>query len=224
MADNRRTKMIVLIVAGVIVALLAGGAAGWFARGAKIAELEERIAELEEALADAESLESSETVEATDGVSESEGSGPEEPAEGDAPPSGGEGSTVTGPTERQPGIVVGVTTSGGTSVLRIDYVQFLTGGEAADAAAARGDESPPPNDYYVVNDNPRIREFPIQPGIPVKVVTNNDGTSDAMGHTITLAEWIAALSGPHAGAFKASLYWVTVTNGTVTAIEAQYVP
>jgi len=140
----------------------------------------------------------------------------------ETPPAGD--STPASTTERQPGMVVAVTGSPGAYVLRIDYVLFLTGPEANAAATAHGDESPPPNDYYVVNDNPKIREFPIQTGIPVSVVSNDDGTSDADGHTITLAQWVAALGGPAADVYKASIYWITITDGTITAIEAQYVP
>ncbi len=223
MADPKRTKTIALIAAGIVVALLAGAAAGWFARGSKVRELEDEIAMLTDVNEEGESSEPTSIPEVTP---EEEA---EEPAES-APPATEEvvppatGASTTGPTERQPGIVLGVTNSGGTNILRIDYIQFLTGGEANDAAAAHGDESPVPNDYYIVNDNPKIREFPIQPGIPVVVVTTPDGLSDPDGHTISLPEWIAALSGPHANAFKAGFYWVTITNGTVTAIEAQYLP
>jgi hypothetical protein len=226
MVDDRRVKTITFIAAGVVVALLAGAAAGWFARGPKIDELETRIADLENRLAEAESEAPTGAIDATASIEPGDTTEAEagEPASANPEQPAGDPETATGPTERQPGVVVGVTNSGGASILRIDYVQFLTGGEAADAAAAHGDESPPPNDYYVVNDNPKIREFPIQPGIPVTVVTNNDGTSDAAGHTIPLSQWIAALSGPHALAFKGSLYWVTITNGTVTNIEAQYAP
>lgn len=225
MADPARTKKIALIAAGVVVALLAGATAGWLARGSKVRELEDEIAMLSDFNEEGESSEPTGTIETTAGVET------EEPAAIEQPPAATEevvppatGASATGPTERQPGIVLGVTNSGGTNILRIDYIQFLTGGEANDAAAAHGDETPVPNDYYIVNDNPKIREFPIQPGIPVFVVTTPDGLSDADGHTITLAQWIAELSGPHADAFKGGFYWVTITNGTVTAIEAQYLP
>jgi hypothetical protein len=208
-----------------MLALAAGAAAGWFARTSEIKRLEQEITDLEDQMADADSDEPTEAADGTDPArAEEPPAATEEPPATTEEPVTGERETPTGPTERQPGLIVGTTTVDGAWVIKIDYVQFLTGGEAADAAAAHGDESPPPNDYYVVNDNPKIRQFKVKPGIPVFVVTNNDGTSDADGHTITLDQWIAALSGPQAAAFKASLYWVTVTDGTVTAIEAQYVP
>jgi len=225
MADNQRTKTIALIAAGVVVALLVGVAAGWFARQSSVTGLEKQVADLEDTVRDLESRSGTETTEATPTADVPVTSTTEEPpATTEQQPSAGEGSAPTGPYDRQPGMVVDVANTGGTYVMRIDYVQFLTGGEAADAAAAHGDDSPPPNDYYVVNDNPKIRDFPIQAGIPVFVVTNDDGTSDADGHTITLAQWVAALSGPEASTFKASIYWITLENGIITEITAQYVP
>jgi hypothetical protein len=220
----------ILVTAGIVVALLTGVAVGWVSRGPRIGELEGRVSDLENALRVAESRMPTATNDATRTDVPDEPVIPGGPATPEEPPAtepvvpGGEREEPTGPTERQPGLVVDVIDSAGTAVMRIDYVQVLTGGEAADAAAAHGDESPPPNDYYVVNDNPKIREFPIQAGIPVFVVTNDDGSSDAAGHTLTLSQWISALQGPNGDSFKANIYWVQVTNGTVTSIEAQYVP
>lgn len=224
MADSQRTKTVVMIVLGVVAALLVGAFAGWSVRGLEVGDLEEELAMTEDRLAEAEAqleTDADDEVIADEVVTETPpgaevAAGAETPAAADSPPA----ST----TERQPGMVVAVDGSPGAYVLRIDYVLFLTGAEANAAATAHGDESPPPNDYYVVNDNPRIREFPIQSGIPVTVVSNDDGTSDSDGHTITLAQWVAALSGPAADVYKGSIYWVTITDGTITAIEAQYVP
>lgn len=217
MAGSRQMTVI-WIVAGVVLALLAGAGAGWLARGSAVRALEERVADLEAKAEAEESEAASETVEATWTVPSS-ASEPEEPPVTETPR-----EESTGVSEIQPGLVKTVVNDAGTWKLTIDYIQFLTGAEAADAAAARGDESPPPNDYYVINDNPKIREFPIQAGIGVGVVTNDDGTSDASGHTMSLSQWAAAMTGPHAVSFSNQIYWVTVTDGTITAIQAQYVP
>nr|NLI51234.1 hypothetical protein [Propionibacterium sp.] len=110
--------------------------------------------------------------------------------------------------------------------LSVDFVLFLTGWEAEDAAAARGDESPPPNDYYIVNDTPTIREFSVQLGIDVHVVVNPDGTANPEGYPMPLAEWIDAITGPDAALYRSNAYWLTFTGAdhTVCAIEAQWVP
>ena len=78
--------------------------------------------------------------------------------------------------------------SGSAPVIVADYAQMLTGAEAAAAASAAGDESPPPNDYYIVNANKALRKLKVKPGISVNVATNDDGTSDPNGHTVTFAE------------------------------------
>jgi len=90
--------------------------------------------------------------------------------------------------------------------LSVDVVLFLTGWEAEDAAAAHGDESPPPNDYYIVNDTPTVREFPVEPGIGVHVVVNPDGTTNPDGYELPLADWIAAITGPAAPLYLADAY------------------
>lgn len=205
-----RHKTTVWIAIAALVALVLGGGAAWLVRSGEVDSLRERVAELE-AEANAPSADQSETVEST-------------LATAAVPSAAEERPTQTGPTEHQPGIVKAIVNDAGTWRLTIDYVQFLTGADAARVAAERGEESPPPNDYYVVNDNPRLREFPVQAGIGVIVVINDDGTSDPSGHSLTLSQWAAAMSGTHAEAFGSTLYWVTVTNGTVTAIQAIYTP
>lgn len=202
------------IAAGAAVVLLAGAGVTWLVLGNKVESLERQVTELE---ASAEASAALENVEETGTT----------PASADTPADAAAEAPAEEPssaTEVQPGLVQGIVNDGGTWKLTIDYVQFLTGAEAASAAAAHGDESPPPNDFYVVNDNPKIREFPVQAGIGVVVVTNNDGTSDPGGHPLSLSQWASALNGPSGPVFRSTIYWVTVTNGTVTAINAQYTP
>lgn len=217
MPDKKSTTTI-WISAGVALALLAGTGVTWLVLGSKVRSLEQQVTELEASAETSASIDSSGTSQET--------STP--PAAGETPvqpPATEPGrEEPTGPTEVQPGYVLGVVNDGGTWKMQVDYIQFLTGGEAAEAATARGDESPPPNDYYVVNDNPKIREFPIQAGIGVIVVINNDGTSDPGGHSLSLSQWASALNGPNGPVFRSTIYWVTVTTGTVTAINAQYTP
>ncbi|MDO8847649.1 MAG: hypothetical protein Q7W51_04600 [Coriobacteriia bacterium] len=125
--------------------------------------------------------------------------------------------------DQMTGEVVGVKASGDSYVLSIDFVQFLTGQEAADAAEAHGEEVPA-NDFYVVNDNPKVREFPMQAGLTVRVTTNADGTVDPMGRSMSLAEWASAVNGSSADAYRSGTYIVTLTNGVVTVIEQLYLP
>jgi hypothetical protein len=210
----QRNKQVALIVAIVIVALLIGVAAGWFARAGEIADLEERVEGAEERLAELDAEEPEFEEPESEEPEEPESEEPEEP-ETEAP------APVT---ERVPADVISVRTAGGVHYLTLDYIQFLTGSAAAAAATAHGDESPPPNDYYIVNDNPRLREFPIRAGITVEVVSNDDGTVDTGGHTIGLNDWVARISGSLHDYYTYSFYWVTITDNVIVGIEQQYLP
>jgi hypothetical protein len=201
----------------VALALVVGALGGWFARSGEVQDLEERIAASEEESGTDEVTASAEPETDTTIVEE-------EPPEIEAPAEDDEPVDVPVAAERVPAIITAVDTSGSAVLLEVDYIQFLTGDEAADAATAHGDESPPPNDYYIVNDNPALREFPVQEGISVVTVVNDDGTSDPAGHTLTLDQWVDRITGPNADAFRSSFYWITVSEATITTIEQQYLP
>ncbi|HAL31230.1 MAG TPA: hypothetical protein DCP20_11065 [Coriobacteriia bacterium] len=208
------TKTTLWVVVAVVLALAVGALAGWFARSGEVRDLEDRIAASEE-----ESATDEPATPAEPETAPVEPPAEEEPAEEDEEP-----VDVPVAAERVPAIITAVDTSGSTVRLEVDYIQFLTGDEAADAATAHGDESPPPNDYYIVNDNPALREFPVQEGVSVVTVVNDDGTSDPAGHTLTLDEWVDRITGPNADAFRSSFYWITVSEATITTIEQQYLP
>jgi hypothetical protein len=52
-------------------------------------------------------------------------------------------------------------------VVVFDLAYLLTGDEANQAAADRGLETPVPNDYFIVNDNPRLRTLPASPALRI---------------------------------------------------------
>ena len=60
---------------------------------------------------------------------------------------------------------------GGDHTMTFDYVQFLTGSAAIHAATAHGDTVD--NDFYVVNDNPKLRTFPVSSGVLIKLHPND---------------------------------------------------
>ena len=59
-------------------------------------------------------------------------------------------------------------------------------GEAATAAAEDGEESPPPNDYYVRNQNAQLRELGVDPDTPVLWHLSGDPSDSQQG---TFSEW-----------------------------------
>jgi hypothetical protein len=124
----------------------------------------------------------------------------------------------------------------GSSHLEIDYVLFYLGDEAHAQAAARGAEAP--NDLFIVNDNPRLRDFPIAAGTSVEVVCfeTEPGCPSPAGATVPgglpaitlpVVDWIAqgGAGGP-GGLFGrySDLFHVTIEGGQVVALEEQYVP
>lgn len=114
---------------------------------------------------------------------------------------------------------------GGTTYLSFDIVLFLGGPEAEDAAEAAGAESPPPNDYFIVNDSEKVREYAVTPGVEVQTVMVADGSfcPDMTCPPMTLDAWLAAAT-PSGSLFRSTPYWITVNGTTITGIEQQYLP
>lgn len=117
-------------------------------------------------------------------------------------------------------------TFGRPGTIVLDYAEYLTGTKAAAAAKAHGDESPPPNDYYIVNDNAKLRTFKIAPDAEVRLVTSADGTSDPAGYTTTVERWAGyfAAGGDETAAIRSAGYWVVIDDGVVTAVREQFAP
>lgn len=221
-SDSKRTAIIIASVAG--IALLIIVAVGLFAW---ISGTNERVAELEERAAEPESMAASETPDAEESTTPDSGEDDESAADGDATegPESSDADPPTGVSGREL-VLIDVTEWLEEPMLTVDYLQFLTGDEAADAASARGDESPPPNDYYIVNDNPRLRTYPVDRTIRVTLVTTAEGFSDPDGYEVDFGlfyDGLQGMSGEVPGMWDTP-YWITIEDGTITAIEAQYLP
>jgi hypothetical protein len=93
-----------------------------------------------------------------------------------------------------------------------DLAYFLTGTEAEKAAASHGDDLS--NDYYVVNDNTRLRTLIVNGDAEVTVVDWDNCCGTKPSNVADLAVDRRESSG----------FWVTIENGAVTKIEEQYVP
>jgi hypothetical protein len=112
--------------------------------------------------------------------------------------------------------------------LTFDLVQFLTGAQAKQAWARDHPEEPegPPNDYYIVNDNPKLRTLPVATTVRVKVVDLTGAAGVAMV-PIALADLPGYLSHDPVATDNRlwpAPFWLTVQGGQIVAIEEQFVP
>jgi len=136
----------------------------------------------------------------------------------------------------------------GSGEIVADYLQFLTGDEAAQAAFEDGViasvEEGVPNDYYIRNQNDLLRTLPVADDVLVMLLTSADGPIETV--EVPMEEWLALFKPdgtpwdsqvdevpswdePPYGYYGASLastpYWLTLDpDGTVIQIEQQYLP
>jgi hypothetical protein len=117
---------------------------------------------------------------------------------------------------RHPVLLERVDMAGRTVTL--DLVQWFIGDAATKAAAEDGEESPPPNDYYIRNVNPRLRTLPLAPGAHLTLTRQTLAQGgDATGAVeVDLAK--LATSG------RKHLFWATVQAGRILRLEEQYLP
>jgi hypothetical protein len=145
------------------------------------------------------------------------------PVQGSAP-----GTSPPSPLEdgRHATYLTALDVSGRT--VTVDVIQFLTGEEAIDAYhdAVPDDPEGPPNDYWIVNDNPQLRTLPVALDATISLVRlAEDADADLdPGTWEELPTYLADLEPPDADRLAWNPFWIVVADGTVTAIEEQYLP
>ena len=109
--------------------------------------------------------------------------------------------------------------------VEFDLIQFLTGDEAISAYRQDhpGGFDVPPNGYYIINDNPKLRRLPVADDVAVTVLDWNARFQPKM---VTFAELPAELAGRGVPGkdLGSDPCWLTVDDGTVTAIDEQFIP
>jgi hypothetical protein len=103
------------------------------------------------------------------------------------------------------------------TVIEFDLACWFTGQAAIDASAEDDEESPPPNDYYVRNENPQTRSLAVSSEAEVTWYPTADPTSETV---VTFQEWAAAVVGR---GFMFGV-WLDVIDGEVLEIREQWVP
>jgi hypothetical protein len=129
---------------------------------------------------------------------------------------------------RAMGFIDEVWESGGVRYLSIDYAEMLTGDEAVAAAIEAGEIAPGedlPNDYFIRNVSPRLREFTVASSAPITTATF--GGSPDEPQPVTWAEFMSFWSdSPPAGAEHLHLvpWWIERDGDEVVSIAEQYLP
>jgi hypothetical protein len=108
--------------------------------------------------------------------------------------------------------------------LVIDVELWFTDQEAVDAAIEDGvTVDPGINGYYIRNEDPRWRTIEIDPAANVSLSTYP--YADPSDPTVVSLSRFGELFSSYEGRFlKLSPYWITMEDGTVVAIEEQFVP
>jgi hypothetical protein len=144
--------------------------------------------------------------------------------------SGTSGTTTNAqPGGEQFGYIRSVSTAGPAATLAFDEAEFLTGDEAQRAAEEDGavpPGEPVPNDYYIRNPDKTTQTLPIATDAKI---TARRCSLCRKGQPGNLEDFLASFmktgqtyADPYRGA--ESQYWLTIEDGTVVAIDEQYVP
>jgi hypothetical protein len=157
------------------------------------------------------------------GGSEEPGGAAGAPATTAAPPSSAAAPATSEPVELADGRhpVYVKTVDPDRPTITFDLIQFFTGEAATKAAAEDGEESPPPNDYYIRNVNSRLRTLPVASDAPitVNVLAAQSTGNSAKDVSVTLDELAGYF--PNSGTAP---FWITVEQGQVTKIAQQFLP
>ena len=109
----------------------------------------------------------------------------------------------------------------GSARARFDLAYFFRGDRAEQEAAERGDELV--NDYYIVNDNPRLRTLPLADDVEVEYIPLGLCCDLQPGNIDAWVEGVLE-SSPTDYAGRDVPWWFTVEGGEITRIEQQYLP
>jgi hypothetical protein len=110
----------------------------------------------------------------------------------------------------------GVVASASESGIEFDLACWFTG-EAAVIAAAEDGAEPPPNDYYVRNENPQLRSLSVFAETEVTWYPTGDPASEV---TATFVDWVEGVNS------RGLLFgvWLEVIDGEVFRLREQWVP
>jgi len=128
---------------------------------------------------------------------------------------------------RDIGYIVKVDRVSGTAYIRFDRILFLTGDAANKAAADHGDETPVPNDYYIVDETHRLLTFVVAANARARVITSPNVRSTVVS-VAELAQIVAGRNPRHRNLMEPKAgFWIVVSPkypSPVVELEQQYQP
>lgn len=101
--------------------------------------------------------------------------------------------------------------------VEFDLACWFSGAAAIEATLEDGEESPPPNDYYIRNASTDTRSVPVSPDVTVRWLPPEDIVNLT---DISYDEWLDV--GPERSWQPA--VWLAIEDGEVVSIEEQYQP
>jgi hypothetical protein len=105
----------------------------------------------------------------------------------------------------------------------LDPACMFTGPEAAKAATAHNDESPPPNDFFIANDSAAVRKIPVAAtATAFRVTHDKDGNID--NQTTSYADMVTNPGTYNQCPGDGCPVWVAVNGGIATEVSMQYLP
>jgi hypothetical protein len=134
----------------------------------------------------------------------------------------GQTPTTGNPTNPEPAVVADgrhpvllKTIDPGRGTVTFDLIQYFHGDQATIEAAKDHQESPPPNDSYSRNLNPKLRTLPVRAGT---TITANQLAGSNQDIPVSLAR-LATLTRAGGG-----MFWITVRGDQVVQISQQWLP
>jgi len=112
----------------------------------------------------------------------------------------------------------------GPPAVEYDLAYFLTDAAADQAAKDRGQETPVPDGYFIVNDSHRMRVVPLADPFAVKYIPEGNCCRPVKAHNATFLGWLAQTQQSDFPSKDTSWWWVTIDGGEVTKIEQQFLP
>lgn len=129
-----------------------------------------------------------------------------------------QGSGCTPGSETLPdGEWFGYVDSTSSADVEFDLACWFTGTPAAEAAAEDGEESPPPNDYYIRNISTETRTVPVSAAVGISALVDAGGPDL---ESVSYADWSAGWAGLD---YQPGV-WITIEGGAIVDITEQYVP